>query len=78
MYCAMRLVSIMLDDVIPLYFSSPDEAGGLAFGTQSIGFTLILNGASLVTFQMFVFFRLERRWGCVRCYTYGALCYNTQ
>jgi hypothetical protein len=71
MYCTMRVVAIMMDDVIPLYFSSPVEAGGLAFGTQDIGLTLILNGASLITFQLFVFYRLERRWGCVRCYTYG-------
>jgi hypothetical protein len=71
MYCTMRVVAIMMDDVIPLYFSSPVDAGGLAFGTQDIGLTLILNGASLMTFQLFVFYRLERRWGCVRCYTYG-------
>ena len=69
----MRVVAIMMDDVIPLYFSSPIDAGGLAFGTQDIGLTLILNGASLMTFQLFVFYRLERRWGCVRCYTYGCL-----
>ncbi len=30
----MRVVAIMMDDVIPLYFSSPVDAGGLAFGTQ--------------------------------------------
>ena len=72
MYCTMRVVAIMMDDVIPLYFSSPVDAGGLAFGTQDIGLTLILNGVSLMTFQLFVFYRLERRWGCVRCYKYGA------
>jgi hypothetical protein len=67
----MRIVAIMMDDVIPLYFSSPVDAGGLAFGTQEIGVTLILNGVSLVIFQLFVFYRLEKRWGCIRCYRYG-------
>ena len=72
MYCTMRVVAIMLDDVMPLYLSSPVDSGGLAFGTQEIGVTLIVNGVSLITFQLFVFYRLERRWGLIRCYTYGA------
>jgi len=61
---------ILFGSIVTLFLSSPQNAGGLDFTTDQIGFCLAVLGIYNSLFQIIMFRKIERRWGStkmIRC-----------
>jgi len=54
---------ITVSSIVPLFLAAPLKAGGLALSTGQIGFCLAMISFYNSVFQIFVFARMESRWG---------------
>lgn len=61
---------ILFGSIVTLFLSSPQNAGGLDFTTDQIGFCLAVLGIYNSLFQITMFRKIERKWGStkmIRC-----------
>ncbi|KAI5078816.1 hypothetical protein GOP47_0006487 [Adiantum capillus-veneris] len=54
-------------EIFPLWASSPEVYGGLAFTTSNVANVLALSGAAMLLFQLFFFPRLTKAFGTIQC-----------
>eukprot|EP01113_Clastostelium_recurvatum_P018241 TRINITY_DN2151_c0_g1_i6.p1 TRINITY_DN2151_c0_g1~~TRINITY_DN2151_c0_g1_i6.p1 ORF type:complete len:574 (-),score=120.49 TRINITY_DN2151_c0_g1_i6:28-1749(-) len=65
------LLYVIIDEVFPLWAMTTLAQGGLNFSSAQIGLTWSIGGASLVLYQMFVYYRLARRFGTLKLFQAG-------
>ena len=70
-YSALAFGEISLWAVLPLFYSTPIELGGLGLDPSSIGFLLGAFGLSNGLFQFFYFAKLVKKWGAKNLFITG-------
>ena len=68
------LAAILIDELLPVIGKMRREAGGLGMSEAEIAELLIIQGVSLVVFQLFIFPRLVARFGEGRVFKWGSVC----
>ncbi|KAJ2549844.1 hypothetical protein EV175_004288 [Coemansia sp. RSA 1933] len=69
----MCLSVSMADQIYPIFAATSTKDGGLGFESRNIGFSIALSGLSIFYLQLFVYPRLERKYGALFCYQRGQL-----
>ncbi|KAJ2659528.1 hypothetical protein IWW48_003474 [Coemansia sp. RSA 1200] len=69
----MCLSMSMGDQIYPIFAASSTSDGGLGFESRYIGFSLAISGLSIFYVQLFVYPRLERKYGALFCYHRGQM-----
>jgi len=72
-YMMLRLVAVGLDDLIPLFLSTPRENGGMAFRTEGVGMAMLGQGVMLVAHVIFFFPMMQRRYGTLQLFAISAI-----
>ncbi|KAF8875920.1 major facilitator superfamily domain-containing protein [Infundibulicybe gibba] len=62
-YMALAFLNIMLNALLPLFFTMPIHIGGLGFKPSTIGYIMGSYGAGTSMFQVLFFARIVRRFG---------------
>ncbi|KAF8886137.1 major facilitator superfamily domain-containing protein [Infundibulicybe gibba] len=62
-YMALAFLNIMLSALLPLFFATPIEIGGLGFKPSTIGYTMGTYGLGNGIFQALFFARIVRQFG---------------
>lgn len=74
LYATLALAAILIDELLPVIGKMRREAGGLGMTESEIAELLIIQGVTLVVFQLFVFHRLVARFGEGRVFKWGSIC----
>eukprot|EP01095_Lingulamoeba_sp_RSL-Kostka_P007536 TRINITY_DN2412_c0_g1_i1.p1 TRINITY_DN2412_c0_g1~~TRINITY_DN2412_c0_g1_i1.p1 ORF type:complete len:644 (+),score=147.35 TRINITY_DN2412_c0_g1_i1:28-1959(+) len=61
-------IYISFDEVVPIFFATPIEQGGLHFNSIEIGIALGVAGISLAIFTFYFVPSITKRWGYLRVY----------
>ncbi|KAJ1666281.1 hypothetical protein EV178_002392 [Coemansia sp. RSA 1646] len=61
------------DQVYPIFAATSTDEGGLGFEARSIGFSLAFSSLAVFYVQLFVYPRLERKYGALFCYKRGQM-----
>lgn len=70
-YTALSFGDIAMWALLPLFYSTPIELGGLGLGPSTIGLLLGAFGISNGMFQFFFFAKLVKRWGAKNLFVTG-------
>ncbi|KAF7358943.1 Efflux pump azaL [Mycena sanguinolenta] len=62
-YIALAFLSIALAALVPLFFATPIEIGGLGLAPPKIGLIMAIQSISIGVFQLFFFAKITRRFG---------------
>ncbi|KAJ6491890.1 major facilitator superfamily domain-containing protein [Mycena sanguinolenta] len=62
-YIALAFLSISLAALVPLFFATPIEIGGLGLAPPKIGLIMAIQSISIGVFQLFFFAKITRRFG---------------
>ncbi|KAJ2550302.1 hypothetical protein EV175_004124 [Coemansia sp. RSA 1933] len=62
------LAMTMADQIYPIFAATPTDDGGLGFEARNIGFSLAISSIAVFYVQLFVYARLERKYGALFCY----------
>ncbi|KAA0158423.1 hypothetical protein FNF28_06217 [Cafeteria roenbergensis] len=74
LYATLALAAILIDELLPVIGKMRREAGGLGMSEAEIAELLIIQGVSLVVFQLLIFHRLVARFGEGRVFKWGSVC----
>ncbi|KAJ1978551.1 hypothetical protein H4R35_001860 [Dimargaris xerosporica] len=72
-YAFLSLVTVMLDEIYPVWAATAPQLGGLGFTTRLIGLALTSSSIVLVYLQLVVYPRWQRKWGPLGCFRRGML-----
>ncbi|KAJ1662329.1 hypothetical protein IW140_005960 [Coemansia sp. RSA 1813] len=67
----MCLSVSMAEQIYPIFAATSTNDGGLGFESRNIGFSLAISGLAIFYLQIFVYPRLERKYGALFCYQRG-------
>ncbi|CAA7266807.1 unnamed protein product [Cyclocybe aegerita] len=67
-YAALGFLSTSVNALLPLFFHTPIELGGLNLDPARIGYIMGVYGAGMGLFQMLFFAKIVRRWGTRRVF----------
>lgn len=70
-YATLGFLEIALLALLPLFYSSPIEYGGLGFDPSTIGIILAIFGLTNGIFQVFFFAKIVKKWGAKRLFVAG-------
>ncbi|KAJ3155796.1 hypothetical protein HK101_001521 [Irineochytrium annulatum] len=73
LYALISGLYIQYDEVFSLWSKEPISSGGLSFTTSDIGTVFAFGGVFLFVYQIFIFPRMERAFGSLRCFRMGVL-----
>jgi hypothetical protein len=72
-YATMALFHVAFSSILPVFYATPIELGGLSLDPPRIGTILGISGLALGTFQVLFYARLNARFGTGAMYTTGIL-----
>ncbi|KAJ8588085.1 MFS multidrug-resistance DHA1 sub-family [Rhizopogon salebrosus TDB-379] len=72
-YATMALFHVAFSSILPVFYATPIELGGLSLDPPRIGTILGVSGLALGTFQVLFYARLNARFGTGAMYTTGIL-----
>jgi hypothetical protein len=72
-YATMALFHVAFSSILPVFYATPIELGGLSLDPPRIGTILGVSGLALGTFQILFYARLNARFGTGAMYTTGIL-----
>ncbi|KAJ1916115.1 hypothetical protein IWQ60_008217 [Tieghemiomyces parasiticus] len=70
------LISVMLDDIYPVWSATTPGLGGLGLDSRAIGLTMAFSAGVVLYVQLVVYPRAQRQWGNVCCFRVGALLFG--
>ncbi|KAL3900423.1 MAG: hypothetical protein SGCHY_001349 [Lobulomycetales sp.] len=71
MYAIIQSYNFVYDECFALYARLEHSLGGLDWESKHIGMAFSFGGLSLLLFQMFIFYRIERRLGPIKTFRLG-------
>ncbi|KAJ1999167.1 hypothetical protein GGI04_004689 [Coemansia thaxteri] len=71
---SMYLAFIMCDQLYPVFAATNPRDGGLGLDPPRIGLSLAVEGLVVVYIQLYIYPRLERKYGVLYCYRQGLKC----
>eukprot|EP00884_Botryococcus_braunii_P001000 jgi/Botrbrau1/10900/Bobra.0025s0073.1 len=72
-YALTAFLYNLLDELVPIFASAPEEAGGLGFSVQELAVPLMTGGGCLILWALFGYPWLERLIGTMRACRLGIL-----
>lgn len=72
-YFSLSIISIMFDEVFPLWAMASLKSGGLHFKSASIGTIMSFTGIALVLYTVLVYPQLAKMWGPLKSYRIGMM-----
>ncbi|KAJ1979064.1 hypothetical protein H4R34_002977 [Dimargaris verticillata] len=72
-YAFLSLVTIMLDELYPVWAATAPRLGGFGYSTRSIGLTLTSSSIVVVYLQLVVYPRWQHKWGPLGCFRRGLM-----
>lgn len=75
-YCLLSVLTIIIDEIVPLWCVAPRRCGGLGLEAHDIGAVMSISGLVLVVFQLFLYPLVAARFPTRRVFEVGLLVYG--